>query len=45
MFEGIILLIALCILELIIANIALKNKKVEVMDFYEFFDINKKDRL
>ncbi|KYD11667.1 hypothetical protein MXL46_15190 [Heyndrickxia sporothermodurans] len=45
MIEGIILLIALCIFELILANIALKDKKEHLMDFYEFFDISKKDGL
>ncbi|GIN87748.1 hypothetical protein J6TS2_41340 [Heyndrickxia sporothermodurans] len=43
MLVGPLILIFLCIIEIILANLALKDKAEFVMDFYEFFEINSTD--
>lgn len=40
MLSGLIMLAGLCLLEIILAKIALGNGKIEKYSFYEFYDFH-----
>lgn len=42
MMKGLLILIGLCLLEIILAKLALKDKDASLMDFAEFFELDDK---
>jgi len=41
MLSGLTMLTSLCLLEIILAKIALGNSKIEKFNFYEFYDFHR----
>ncbi|MBM7587202.1 hypothetical protein JOC86_003775 [Bacillus pakistanensis] len=40
MVNGVLILLGLCIFEIILAKLVIKDKDCFMMDFYEFFDLD-----
>lgn len=41
MLIGILILIILCVVEIIIANLVIRDKKDDMLDFYDFYEVKR----